>query len=229
MKDILIIEDSPEMKILLEASLNDEMLTFASTLKEGKAWIEKKNFHLILLDLGLPDGDGLKFLTELQASKQFRDIPILILSGRTDTPNKVIAFSMGAEDFISKPFDPIELKARVQARLKKLEKSKEKLDVLRLGDLQIEVAKQKVSIQVSGGYESVDLTSLEFRLLLTLSRHPERIYSRDTLLNEVWGHQISVTDRTVDTHIGHLRKKIAKSKTQIETVIGSGYRIKFAA
>ena len=225
---MLVIEDNAEMRILVEAALDEYQLTFSSTLKDAKEAISKKRFELILLDLGLPDGDGLKFLAELSGQPESKDIPVIILSGKSETVNKVMAFSIGAEDFISKPFDPLELKARVTAKLRKSEKAHQLSEILRSGDLKIDVLKQKVWIQKQQEAEAVELTTLEFILLLTFVRAPERVFTRDFLLNEVWGMNVSVTDRTVDTHIGHLRKKLSHSRTKIETVIGSGYRFLIA-
>ena len=221
---MLVVEDNAEMRILVEAALDEYQLTFSSSLKEAKEAILLKRHELILLDLGLPDGDGLKFLAELSAQAETKDIPVIILSGKSETVNKVMAFSIGAEDFIAKPFDPLELKARVSAKLRKSEKQHHLAEILRAGDLKIDVLKQKVWIQHNQETESVELTTLEFKLLLNFVRAPERVFTRDYLLNEVWGMNVSITDRTVDTHIGHLRKKLARSRTKIETVIGSGYR-----
>jgi DNA-binding response OmpR family regulator len=221
MRNMLVVEDNAEMRILVEAALDEYQLTFASTLKDAKDALLKRKHELILLDLGLPDGDGMKFLAELSGQPETKDIPVIVLTGKSETVNKVMAFSIGAEDFVSKPFDPLELKARVAAKLRKSEKAQQLSEVLRVGDLKIDVLKQKVWIKDA---EPVELTTLEFNLLLNFARAPERVFTREFLLNEVWGMNVSVTDRTVDTHVGHLRKKLAQSKTKIETVIGSGYR-----
>jgi DNA-binding response OmpR family regulator len=224
MRHVLVIEDNAEMRILVEAALDEYQLQFGSTLKEAKEALLQKRFDLILLDLGLPDGDGMKFLAEVSGASDTKDIPVIILTGKSETINKVMAFSIGAEDFVAKPFDPLELKARVAAKLRKFEKQQQLAEVLKIGDLKIDMLKQKVWIQKQTDLENVDLTTLEFKLLLNFARAPERVFSRDFLLNEVWGMNVSVTDRTVDTHVGHLRKKLAHSRTKIETVIGSGYR-----
>jgi two-component system phosphate regulon response regulator PhoB len=224
MKDVLVVEDNPEMRILVEAALTDMQIGFATTLSDSRIRLRRKKYDLMILDLGLPDGDGFQLLTELSTDPSLKDMPVIVLSGKTETSTKVIAFSIGAEDFVSKPFDPLELKARVAAKLKKAERLSDKHQSLHVGDLQIDVHKQKVMINSGPSQITVDLTSLEFRLLLTMARAPERVFSRDHLLNEVWGENLSVTDRTVDTHIGHLRKKLAPSASRIDTVIGSGYR-----
>jgi DNA-binding response OmpR family regulator len=224
MRHILVIEDNAEMRILVEAALDEYQLSFSPSLTTAKESLLKTRFELILLDLGLPDGDGLRFLAELSGQQETKDIPVIILTGKSETVNKVMAFSIGAEDFITKPFDPLELKARVSAKLRKSEKQHQLAEILRVGDLKIDVLKQKVWWQKQTDLIPIDLTSLEYKLLLHFVRAPDRVFSRDFLLNEVWGMNISITDRTVDTHIGHLRKKLARSKTKIETVIGSGYR-----
>lgn len=225
MQRLLLVEDNEVMRVLAANTLKEFSLSMASTLKEAQVLMQTNAFDLILLDIGLPDGDGLTFLNHL-SNASGAQTPVIIISGKTDIASKVTAFSFGAEDFISKPFDPIELKARVSAKLKKIEQAKTSSDQLKIGDLIITVSKQKVVIQ-SGGNDQIpiDLTTLEFKLLLSLAKHPERVYTREHLLSEVWGNDLSVTLRSVDTHVAHLRKKIHKSKVKIDTVIRSGYRL----
>ena len=208
MNSILVTEDNAEMRILIEDALGEFNLTFANDLKQTRDVLAANHFDLLILDLILPDGNGLELLSELRA------IPVIVLTGKSETSVKVEAFSIGADDYVVKPFDPLELKARVQAKIKKA--SRFAADDVRVGDLQIDIPKQKVN--------GIDLTSLELRLLLTISRAPEKVFTRESLLREVWGAGLSVTDRTVDTHIGHLRKKIAGTRSKIDTVVGLGYR-----
>ena len=226
MHKLLLVEDNEVMRVLAANTLKEFSLSMAASLKEAQALMITNSFDLILLDIGLPDGDGLTFLNQLSNSSGAQ-APVIIISGKTDIASKVTAFSFGAEDFISKPFDPIELKARVSAKLKKIDQAKTNSDQMKIGDLVITVSKQKVIIQTSGAGEQlpVDLTTLEFKLLLSLAKHPERVYTREYLLSEVWGNDLSVTLRSVDTHVAHLRKKIHKSKVKIDTVIRSGYRL----
>ncbi len=223
MSSILCVEDNPEIQILVEAALDAHQVTLASTLTEAKACLSKQRYDLVILDLELPDGDGMKFLTGLNSSEQATSV--FILTGKTETANKVIAFSLGVDDFISKPFDPIELRARVNAKLKKASAASDQKALIKLKDLTIDVEKQRVSIATKAGPETISLTSLEFRLLLTFARSPDRVFSRAKLLDTVWGSDVAVTDRTVDTHVGHLRKKISASAVKIETVLNEGYRL----
>ena len=212
MQKLLLVEDNEVIRVLAANTLKEFSLSMAASLKEAQSLMQVNTFDLILLDIGLPDGDGLAFLNQLSSSSNSQ-IPVIIISGKTDIANKVTAFSFGAEDFISKPFDPIELKARVAAKLKKLEQAKTNSDLLKIGDLLITVSKQKVVIQGNGTEQApVDLTTLEFKLLLALAKHPERVYSREHLLTEVWGNDLSVTLRSVDTHVAHLRKKFINRK-----------------
>ncbi|RYZ66567.1 MAG: response regulator transcription factor [Proteobacteria bacterium] len=223
MSSILCIEDNAEMQILVEAALDSHRVTVVSTLAEAKKSLSQTKFDLVILDLELPDGDGMKFLASLNSSEPA--VPVFILTGKSETANKVIAFSLGVDDFISKPFDPLELRARVNAKLKKVAAVSDQQAVMKLKDLTIDVEKQRVTISGKSGQDFVTLTSLEFRLLLTFARSPDRVFSRAKLLDSVWGSDIAVTDRTVDTHVGHLRKKIAASSVKIETVLNEGYRL----
>lgn len=223
MKNILLVEDNAEIRILVEASLDPLRVVHVGTISEARATLDRELFQLIILDLGLPDGDGLKFMTELSTKST---TPVFILTGKSDTANKVIAFSLGVEDFITKPFDPVELRARVNAKLRKFENQKDEREIIKVRDLTIDLARQRVFLTREQNQEEVALTSLEFKLLTTFAKAPERVFSRDQLLDQVWGSSTHITDRTVDTHIGHLRKKISHSTVRIETVINEGYRLK---
>lgn len=225
MKSVLCIEDSLEIQILVEAALNQYQVTRVSTLGAAREWLGRRSFDLIVLDLELPDGDGRKLLVELQSDEGTSGLPVFILTGDTQTASKVIAFSLGADDFITKPFDPMELRARVEAKLRKIEAFREAQNVVRVADLTLDVQKQRIAIASTQGPQEVDLTSIEFKLLLALAKSPERVFSRARLLDLVWGPGVNITDRTVDSHVGHLRKKLLKSRVQIDTVLNEGYRL----
>jgi DNA-binding response OmpR family regulator len=225
MKQLLCVEDNREMILMLESILKAYRVDFATDLKEARSFLSQKHYDLVTLDLGLPDGDGLHFLSELTALPELKSTPVFILTAHDDTAQKVSAFSWGADDYIVKPFKAPEFLARIEAKLRKVESQKSSMDTLRVGDLTISVPKQKVWLEKEGGSTVIGLTSLEFKLLLNLIQAQGRVLSRGTLLKEVWGEEMHVTDRTVDTHIGHLRKKIGESKVQIQTVVGEGYRI----
>lgn len=225
MKQLLCIEDNREMILMLESVLKAYRVDFARDLKEARRFLGQKHYDLVTLDVGLPDGDGLKFLGELAGTPDWKNTPVFVLTAHDDTTQKVSAFSVGADDYIVKPFEAPEFLARVEAKLRKLEAQKGSLENVRMGDLIISVPKQKVWIEREDGNGTIALTSLEFKLLLNLIQAHGQVLSRTALLKEVWGEEMHVTDRTVDTHIGHLRKKITQSKVQIQTVVGEGYRV----
>lgn len=226
MKKILCVEDNQEMILILKHVLKAYQVEVAQNIGEAKNFLEKEFFNLITLDLGLPDGDGMEFLKDLTTHSLCKNTPILVLTAHEDTPHKVSAFSLGVYDYIVKPFESPEFIARVEAILRRAEAKSNSLTSLKMGDITLSIPKQKVWIDgVNGNNSLVALTSLEFRLLLNLVQAEGRVLTRTELLKEVWGEEMHVTDRTVDTHIGHLRKKIIQSKVQIQTVVGEGYRL----
>lgn len=225
MKQILCIEDNNEMGLMIEGALGkDYSCILAQDIQQAKNYLENEVFDLMTLDLNLPDGDGLKFLEDMSQHPKWKNIPVFILTADNQISQKVKAFSIGAEDYIVKPVDPIELKARIKGKFVRVEKFSDARDIIKLGNLSIYVSKQKVILEQEEPLE-LDLTSLELRLLITFARSNSAVLSRNFLLDEIWGQNMHVSDRTVDTHVGHLRRKIAKSNVTIQTVVGEGYRI----
>lgn len=221
MKTVLCVEDNREIQILVRAALDQHSVLTAENLKDARGLIKGQRIDLLVLDLELPDGDGLDLLVEIEG----KGVPVFVLTGKTEISKKVIAFSLGADDFLAKPFDPLELRARANAKFKKLDQATEHQSVLKIRNLTIEVEKQKVYLANVGSRDPIALTSLEFRLLLAFARSPERVFSRQILLDKVWGTEVNITDRTVDTHVNHLRKKLKASDVKIETVLNEGYRL----
>ena len=224
MKNILCVEDAPDVAHIIKFALKAYNIIVATTLSEAKACFDNGNFSLVLVDLSLPDGDGLDMLSYIAQKSHSSDaIPIIILTAKKNILTKATAFSLGAEDYLEKPFDPAELKIRVDARVNRSERAQQRTDIRQIGDLVLNVGEQKLLIH--GSNQKIDLTSLEFRIFSTLSKAPERVFTREALIDQVWGKEIEITFRTVDTHIAHLRKKILKSGVQIETVFGTGYKL----
>lgn len=224
MKNILCIEDAPDVAHIIKFSLKTYNVVIATTLSEAKTLLDTQSFALVLVDLSLPDGDGLDILSHIaQKTSAPDELPIIILTAKKNILTKATAFSLGAEDYLEKPFDPAELKIRVDARVNRSERVQQRTDIRHVGDLLLNIGEQKLLI--SGSNQKIDLTSLEFRIFSTLSKAPERVFTREALIDQVWGKEIEITFRTVDTHIAHLRKKILKSGVQIETVFGSGYKL----
>ena len=228
MKEILYIEDNPETAVLVRATLKAYNLTHVMTLKDAESALTQKRFDLILLDLNLPDGDGLRYLAEKNSDQILKlgKTPLFVLSGQTEISSKVMAFAMGVDDYIIKPFHQAELRARVDAKLRKQNEEINEQEIVQIGNMKLDLARQKVTIDNGIKTEELQLTRLEFKLLTRLMKSPERVFARDYLIQTIWGDSTNITDRTVDTHIAHLRKKMALAQAKIETVTGEGYRLK---
>jgi len=221
---VLCIEDDLDIQALIELSLKEFSLSFVSTLKEAEGILAEHSYDAILLDIELPDGDGLKFFSKLTHDLDFKKIPTLILSGHDGIDNKLLAFTIGVDDFITKPFNPLELKARISSKIRKKHEEKEAQKLRLIGDLQIDFDRQK-AVQIASGQEhDLLLTTIELKILSLLSKRKEQVYSRPQILQSVWG-DIKITDRTVDSHIAHLRNKISASRVIIDTVKNLGYRL----
>lgn len=226
MKRILLVEDNPEIQVFVSSLLRDYLVVAASNLAEAKLELERNSFSLVLLDIELPDGDGIAFFSMIRDDDRFAEIPVIVITAKTETSKKVIAFSLGVDDFITKPLDPAELKARCEARIKKAEKYNQPNQSFSFRDLVLNTTQQRAWIKsLNGKLLPVTLTALEYRLLWCFIRSPERVFSREVLLEEVWGNDTFVNDRTVDTHVSHLRKKLNQSTVVFETMKGEGYRL----
>lgn len=236
MKTILSVEDNREIQILVKAALEQHSVYGVETVQAAREFLSRQSVDLLILDIELPDGNGLDFLAEIEGTAT----PTFILTANTEISKKLIAFSLGADDFLTKPFDPLELRARVNAKLKKSTKTSEERNLIRLRNVTVEIESQRVYINRSGSNRPdldhtagggepnkvpINLTSMEFRLLVTFIRSPDKVFSRQALLDRVWGIDVNVTDRTVDTHVNHLRRKMKDSDIKIETVLSEGYRL----
>jgi DNA-binding response OmpR family regulator len=225
MHKVLVVEDSEESKNLIYQALGaDFEMVWAQTIAETQKKLNENSYDIILLDVGLPDGDGFHFFSMLQQT-EFSNISVIFLTAKDETSAKVLGLSLGAEDYIVKPFEAQELKARVEGRLKKNLASKQKAQVIQKGPIEIQIASQRVSIiNAEGQRQNLDLTPLEFKVLLTLASREDRVFSREELLNLAWSDNTHVTDRSIDTHIYSLRKKLGEYSSCIEAVYGQGYR-----
>jgi two-component system phosphate regulon response regulator PhoB len=150
--------------------------------------------------------------------------PSFFLTAKNTTADKVLGFSVGADDFISKPFDGLELKARVEGRLRKRDLEKSESDTLKFGEIEINNATHRVHIYEEGKPLDIDLTPIEFKILLLLSKDLGKSFARDEILKHVWSDSIHVSTRSVDTHVSKLRKKLGSKAGYVTSVHGSGYR-----
>ncbi|UZR97249.1 response regulator transcription factor [Chondrinema litorale] len=225
-KNVLIVEDDQDIVELLSIHLTDLdcELTKAADGLSGYEYAAKNNYDLIILDLMLPEMDGLEICRKLRA--QEIHTPILMLTARAEEIDKVLGLETGADDYITKPFSVREFIARVKAifrRIKLSEENAAEKKVLSYGNMQIDVAKRKVSLNE----QRIELTPKEFDLLYLLASRPGRSYSREELLNIVWGYEFSGYEHTVNSHVNRLRSKIEPNineLTYILTTWGVGYR-----
>jgi len=221
---ILLVEDEKPIRSMLEFALKKQgYQTFeAESWYEAEAIIESKSLDLILMDWMLPDISGIEIIKILKDREHLKSIPIIMLTARTEESHKVRGLDAGADDYITKPFSPHELLARIQAVLRRSSNNQPKADIIKRGDLRVDITDHEVTL----GGKVVDLGPTEFRLLVFMLENPNRVFSRESLLNQVWSRSSYVEERTVDVHILRLRKALAKKQfhKHIQTVRGIGYR-----
>lgn len=222
MQTILIIEDEIELVRVLRSYLEQANFTVLSAVQgdTGLTLWAHKHPDLVILDLNLPGMDGLDVAREIRRKS---DTPIIMVTARVEETDRLIGLELGADDYITKPFSPREVVARVRAVLRRAGLPRAKNNVLRSGSLEIDLDAHTVSREE----ETIDLTPTEFKLLETLAARPGRVFSRLQLLEESQGDAYEGYERTIDAHIKNLRAKIepdTKNPYYIETVFGIGYR-----
>ena len=221
---ILIIEDEKDIVRMLDYNLKKEGFRAfsANNGENGLDMARKDHPDLILLDLMLPEMDGLEVCKAVKNDTKTAAIPIIILTAKAQETDKIVGLELGADDYVTKPFSPKELIARIKAVLRRV-KEKEKLpEVFKIGDMIIDFSKIRVTIKD----KPIDLTSKEFELLKILIKAKGRVLSRDYLLDTIWGFDqaLEIQTRTVDVHITTLRKKLKNESKRIVTVKNYGYR-----
>jgi two-component system phosphate regulon response regulator PhoB len=224
MKTILIVEDEKDILDLVEYHLRQAGFSVISAL-DGSCGLEearRKHPALVILDLMLPGMDGKDVCRSLKSNPITRLIPILMLTARAEELDRIIGFELGADDYVTKPFSPRELVLRVRAVLRRRETDREIEKFMQIGDLLIDVEGHYVSVNKM----PIQLTSTEFKLLVELASKRGRVQTRAGLLDRVWGYTYEGYDRTVDTHIRHLREKLGELGGHIETLRGVGYRFR---
>lgn len=192
--------------------------------RELFALLEKQVPELIVLDIMLPDEDGVSILRRLRADKGYSNIPVIMATAKGSEFDKVKGLDSGADDYIAKPFGMLEMVARIKAVLRRCTAPRHDEDdeeTIRIGRLEVKQMEHKVSV---GGSEVV-LTLKEYELLRKFLQHPGIVFSRDKLLNDIWGYEFSGETRTVDVHIRTLRQKLGEAGELIETIRGVGYRM----
>jgi phosphate regulon transcriptional regulator PhoB len=219
---ILIVDDEPDVSDLLVYNLQKAGYKTA-TARDGNVALQKARDEvpsLILLDLMLPLMDGTEVCRHLKADSKTAHIPIIMLTAKAEEVDRVVGLELGADDYVTKPFSPREIALRVKGVLRRANGKSTPAEILKFGDLTIDIAKHEVTLKG----KVVDLTATEFKLLATLLERRGRVQSRDRLLTDVWGYEGDVDTRTVDTHMRRLREKLGKASDYVETVRGVGYR-----
>ncbi len=219
---ILVVDDESDILSLVQYNLEKEgfKVITASDGQEALQRIAAEPPHAIILDLMLPQIDGLEVCRQIRKNEATSDIPVIMLTAKGEEIDRVVGFELGADDYITKPFSPRELILRLKAVLKRASHREEPAKRLVLGDLVIDMDRHQV--RVAG--EEIGLTHTEFKLLITLAGRKGRVQTRDRLLADVWNYDPDIDSRTVDTHIKRLRSKLGKWGEAVETVRGMGYR-----
>ncbi|MBM3244759.1 MAG: response regulator transcription factor [Candidatus Omnitrophica bacterium] len=221
---ILIVDDEKDIVKMLDYNLKKEGFR-AVSCHDGEDALDlaaREHPDLIILDLMLPGIDGLEVCKTLKKETKTSKIPIIMLTAKTQEADKIVGLELGADDYITKPFSPRELIARVKAVLRRGKEKDALPEILKIGDLEIDFS--KITVKVNN--KPVELTAKEFELLRTLIKAKGRVLSRDYLLDSIWGfdHAMEIQTRTVDVHIRTLRKKLKKESRRIITVKNYGYR-----
>ncbi|MGJ8670570.1 MAG: phosphate regulon transcriptional regulator PhoB [Oceanococcus sp.] len=222
--DILVVEDEKPIRDLLRFSLEREgfHIRAAADVAQARLAMAEKVPDLLLLDWMMPQTSGMDFARELKQSETFADVPVIMLTARGEEGDKIKGLNTGCDDYVTKPFSTAELVARISAVLRRtLPGGSDEL--INFGGLQINVAAQRV---LNDDGQAINLGPTEYRLLHFFVSHPDRVYSREQLLDRVWGQNVYIEERTVDVHIRRLRKALSAVTKDwlIQTVRGSGYR-----
>ncbi len=221
---ILVVEDEPAIQELITYNLQlaGHRVVCAETGEQAFSLIKHELPDLILLDWMLPGASGVDVARRLRAAERTKLVPIIMLTARTDERDKLLGLETGADDYITKPFSPRELIARIKAVLRRRAPQMTD-DMVSMGELRLD----PVSRRVTGGGQPIELGPTEFRLLHFLMTHPGRVHSRAQFLDQIWGDHVFVEERTVDVHIRRLRKALEESglDEMIQTVRGAGYRM----
>ena len=225
-KKILIVEDDRDISELVRYNLEREGYEVLALFEGGGAFdlALKRKPDLVILDLMLPGTDGIEICRLLKNEDKTKDIPVIVLTAKGEESDVVVGLQMGADDYITKPFSPKVLAARVKAVLRRAARVGPAAagEDRQYGDLALDLLKHKI---VYAG-KTVALTAIEFDILEFLSRSPGRVYTREQILDNVWKEGKFIVDRAVDVHIRGLRKKLGRGEDYVETVRGVGYRFK---
>jgi len=221
---ILVVDDERAIRDMVCMALAQELFQWqeASDAHKAEALIKQNPPQLILLDWMMPGISGIDFARKLRRQPETMNIPIIMLTAKTEEDNVIRGLESGADDYLTKPFSPRELIARIKSLLRRSQPENNQ-DTLSMNNLSLDTS----SYRVEGNGEVIDLGPTEFKLLRFFMENPDRVFSREQVLNNVWGDNVYVEERTVDVHIRRLRKALEKTQHQdmVQTVRGAGYRL----
>ena len=221
---LLLIDDDARLASMVGDYLRGAGFTVdaAASLAAGRARLAAQGYDALVLDLMLPDGDGLDLCRELRASPATRQLPLLMLTARGEPTDRIVGLELGADDYLPKPFEPRELLARIKALLRRAQPGPPQAEVLRFGRLEIDLGAR--SARIDG--RECDLTGHQFDLLVVLAQSPGRVLSRDQIMDALKGHPMDAFDRSIDVHVSRIRAAIEddpKNPRRVLTVRGAGY------
>jgi DNA-binding response OmpR family regulator len=221
---VLIVEDDKHISKLVKFNLEKTNYdcAIASSGEKALEALNDQPVDLIILDIMLPGMDGFGICRAIKEKEELKNIPIIMLTAKGEEVDRIVGLELGADDYIVKPFSPRELVLRVKAILKRGKAEEVKKDILSAGDIVVDIPKHEVTVKG----KPIDLTQMEFKLLVTLMERRSRVQTRERLLSDVWDMGTGVYTRTIDTHVKRLREKLGKSGSLIETIRGLGYKFK---
>ncbi len=226
MSKILLVEDEQEILDFIVEILGAQYdFVCAKNLEEANAVLKReKDIELIVLDFTLPDGKGSSLCAQLKKDPKNSQLPIIFLTARRDIQDKILAYTCGADDYLTKPFEIIELDLKIKARLRDAQNQKSGGQQIEMEDLLFSIEDQKLFIlDREQNQNMVDLTPIEAKLVYNFMASPNTVFSREQLIQKIWGQNIHVIDRTIDKHISRIRKKLSETSFAINAVHGSGY------
>lgn len=224
MATILIAEDEKQIQTIIAdyAKKEDHSVLLADDGAEALAILKNHPVELLILDIMMPNVDGYDVCKQV---REISDLPIIFLTAKVEEADKLHGYHLGADDYVTKPFSPNVLMAKVRALLKRTGGGAEKEDFLKAGQIVLDPSSHEVAVEDA----VVELTHTEYELLLLFMQHPKHVFSREQLLNRIWGYDFEGTTRTVDVHVKNLRQKLGKEGQAIVTLIRSGYKFEVNA
>jgi DNA-binding response OmpR family regulator len=222
-KLITVVDDEEDICELISVNLKSSGYA-VKAISDGKGlfrFLKKETPALIILDVMLPDMDGFEICKQIKRDSNYSAIPVIMLTAKADESDKIVGLEIGADDYVTKPFSVKELVARVKAVLRRNEDKLSDKSIEAAGG--VKIFPENYNVELGG--KKIKLTTTEFKILLLLASNPGKVYSRDKLLDVLWGEEKIVVDRTIDVHVRHLREKLGKAGEYIKNIRGIGYKL----